>query len=60
VWSFHKSFDPTLFAEWRATISDPAFIAFGVGQLASACVGAIHMNREFAPTRPVVGQFDDV
>ena len=55
-----KPFDPALFAEWWATISDPQFTAFGIGQLASAWVGAIHMNRELRPPLPVVVGFDDV
>jgi hypothetical protein len=55
-----KPFEPALFAEWWATISDPRFTAFGSGQLASAWVGAIHMNRELQPPLPVVVEFDDV
>ncbi len=55
-----KPFDPALFAEWWATISDPRFTGFGIGQLASAWVGAIHMNRELGPPLPVVVEFDDV
>ncbi len=54
-----QPFEPDLLAEWWATISDPRFTGLGLGQLASAWVGAIHVWGE-AGGHPTVVQFDDV
>lgn len=52
-----RPFESSLFAEWWATVSDPEFTGLGLGQLAAAWVGAIHLVRG---SLPAVVQFEDV